>query len=325
LHRRQKMDLPPRRKLDARRQLIRQFNRTTYYAAFISILVVAGSTGSIDKSAVTVSAFIIEPNTATFDRRTSTRSSRSPSNHLPPARLHLSSLGREPEENETKPKIKPWITFKLPPPPEDQLSLSGDVTFIFVYSFLDHMASTLYDSTLSSPTISSAVSALAAIESSAAASLDYTGYDSPIDSLPVWFDALNSAPFGIVPLSAALPIEQRIAYAPAFGSAGLAAVLLTSTWLVCGYFTGAFRFENTLECSTRRAIGNTAKTCFVTSIVMVGLALGSDHFVGCVDCLHKSVGLTKADTAYIFDSLSVLLLWRFVTSSILGYGGSSDD
>lgn len=52
---------------------------------------------------------------------------------------------------------------------------------------------------------------------------------------------------------------------------------------------------------------------------MLGIALGSDSLIGSVDCLHKSVGLTKADADYIFDSLSVLLMWRFILSSFLGY------
>lgn len=237
----------------------------------------------------------------------------------------MSSLGGEPKNKEVKQKFRSWITSQLPPPPEDQITLSGDVANIFFYAFINHMVSDMYDSAINSPEIFSARSALAAIESSSAASADITGYDSSLDGLPVWFDTLNSAPFGIVPLSAALPIEKHIVYAPLLATAGLSAVLFTSSWLLCGYFTGAFQFKNTLQCSTQHAINNASKTVFFTSIVMISLAVGSDHFVGCVDCLHKSVGLTKADTTYIFDTLSMLVLWRFITSSILGYGGYSDD
>jgi hypothetical protein len=152
-------------------------------------------------------------------------------------RLYMSSLGREPKDKEAKQKFKSWITSKLPPPPEDQLALSGDVAFIFFYSFINQMVSDMYDSAINSPEIFSAKSALAAIESSSAASAEFAGYDSSLASLPVWFDPLNSAPFGIVPLSAALPIEKHIGYAPALETAGLSAVLFTYSWLICGYFT----------------------------------------------------------------------------------------
>jgi len=325
------MDFQPRRNFDTRRQQLQpRFNLSKYAAA---ICIVIGVTLGIDRSSVTVLAFT-ESNAATLDLRKSTSSNRSLKRLLSnismaqakhsSSSLHLSSLGREPEDNEIKQKIKSWIIPRLPPPPEDQISLSGDVATIFLYSFLDHMVSGMYDSTINSPEIFSAGSALVAIESFSAASADFTGYDNAGGGLPVWFDTLNSAPFGNVPLSQALPIEQHTAYAPALGTAGLSAVILTSTWLFCGYFTGAFQFKNTLQCSTRHAMKITVKNWFFTAIVMVSLALGSDHFVGCVDCLHKSIGLTKADTTFIFDSLSVLLFWRFIASSILGYGDSKD-
>jgi len=345
-----KMDFPPRRKLVETRcrkrnvgdnVILKHGTRLTRRQLRFNILACAalGLLCSLDYSSFTALALIQSgavmqktyktrcdpqnfPNASTFICKKSTMVRR-PVNTLPAqystSRLYMSSLGREPKHNEANQKIR------LPPPPEDQLNLSGDVAFIFFYSFLDHMVSNMYDSIIKSPAIVSAGSALTVIESSSAASAEYTGFESAVDSLPVWFDTLNSAPFGIVPLSAALPIEQHIAYAPAIDTAGLAAVLLTSTWLFCGYFTGAFQFKNTLQCSTRHAINITAKTCFFTSILMVSLALGSDHFVGCIDCLHKSVGLTKADLAYIFDSLSVLLLWRFVTSTVLGYSEGSDN
>jgi len=322
------MDFPPSRHFDSRRHQLQslRFKFSTY--AFV-VCIILRATRCIDKSSVDALAYT-KTNAATFDRRKSNRSlkimfsdSMSKAKHSS-SRRHLSSLGREPEDDEVQQKIRSWIIPKLPPPPEDQISLSGDVATIFIYSFLDHMISGMYDSTINAPEIFSAGSALVAIESSSAASADFTGYDSAGGGLPVWFDTLNSAPFGTVPLSAALPIEQHTIYAPALGTAGLSAVLLTSTWLLCGYFTGAFQFKNTLECSTRHAMNITAKNWFFTAIVMVSLALGSDHFVGCVDCLHKSIGLTKADITYIFDSLGVLLFWRFITSSILGYGDDKD-
>jgi len=328
------MDIPPRRKIISQPHLTRiKFNLATHVAFNFLLIVAMSHIGhSIRPFYETVPGFITP---APFECRKSRKSNTSVkklyhetstiSVERSSSKIYMSSLGREPKDKEAKPKLKSWITSKLPPPPEDQLTLSGDVAFIFFYSFVNHMVSNMYDSAMNSPEVSSPRSALAAIESSSAAFAEFTGYDSSLASLPVWFDPLNSAPFGIVPLSAALPIEKHIEYAPALGTAGLSAVLFTSSWLLCGYFTGAFQFKNTLQCSTRHAINVAAKTFFFTSFVMISLALASDYFVGCVDCLHKSVGLTKADSTYIFDSLSLLVLWRFVTSSILGYGGDSDD
>lgn len=329
------MDIPPRRKIVSQYHLTRTGFNLSAHVAFIALLIVAMSRigDSTRPFYETIPAFIdpdatfkcrksyeSNPSGKGLSRETSITSAKDSS-----SRLHMSSLGREPKNKEVKQKFRSWITSKLPPPPEDQITLSGDVANIFLYAFINHMVSDMYDSAINSPEIFSAKSALAAIESSSAASSDITGYDSSLGGLPVWFDTLNSAPFGIVPLSAALPIEKHIVYAPLLATAGLSAVLFTSSWLLCGYFTGAFQFKNTLQCSTRHAINNASKTVLFTSIMMISLAVGSDHFVGCVDCLHKSVGLTKADTTYIFDTLSMLVLWRFITSSILGYGGYSDD
>jgi hypothetical protein len=105
----------------------------------------------------------------------------------------------------------------------------------------------------------------------------------------------------------------------------MASVLLCSAWFVSGYFTGAFRFKNTMECSPSKAIVVTGKTWILSSLIMLAIAWGSDSFIGCVDCLHKSVGITKADADYIFDSLSVLLLWRYILSSFFGYDDGDAD
>jgi len=329
------MDIPPHRKIVSQYHRTRTGFNLSKHVSFIVVLILAMNCigNSTRPLYETIPAFI-DPD-ATFECRKSLNSNQSVkrlfhetstiSAKKSSVRLYMSSLGREPKDKEAKQNLGSWITSKLPPAPEDQLTLSGDVAFIFFYSFINHMVSGMYDSAINSPEITSARSALAAIESSSAASAGITGYDSSLASLPVWFDPLNSAPFGIVPLSAALPIEKHIMYAPALGTAGLSAVLFTSSWLLCGYFTGAFQFKNTLQCSTRHAINNAAKTVLFTSIVMVSLALESDYFVGCHCALHKSVGLTKADITFIFDTLSMLVLWRFMTSSILGYGGGSDD
>ena len=113
---------------------------------------------------------------------------------------------------------------------------------------MDHSLNSWYEMTLNEPQLLlSASSAHAAIESASAVSADISGYDTAISGLPVWFNALNSAPFGNIPFNAALPIEHHITYAPAIATAGLSSVVMASTWLLCGYFTGAFHYKNTLE------------------------------------------------------------------------------
>lgn len=237
--------------------------------------------------------------------------------------LGMSSLRQRKSDEATPKKLASSLATKLPPPPEDQLSMIGDIGCLFLYSFLDHFVNKLYDKWMNSPDTIDFLSASAAIESSSAASLEYSsnlisgGLSS--SSLPVWFDAYSSAPFGTIPLSSALPLEHHITYAPAIEAAGMASVLMCCSWLVSGYFTGAFRYKNTVECTTDHAILVTAKTWIFSSLIMLGIAWLSDSAVGCVNCLHKSVGITKADADYIFDSLSVLLTWRYILSSFFGY------
>lgn len=178
----------------------------------------------------------------------------------------------------------------------------------------------MYDDYLNSPETIQMKSPLAAIETSVAASSELsTGIaNEHVGSLPVWFDALSCAPFGNVPLISALPLEHHITYSPAISTAGSASVLLCTVWLICGYFTEAFHFKNTLECSRTHAILITSKTWVFTSIVMILIAYGSDVLVGSIDGLHKTIGLSRVDTDFIFDSLSVLLVWRYILSSFFG-------
>lgn len=239
-------------------------------------------------------------------------------------KLYMSSIDRDNDEKDLRGRLKSWIHSALPPPPEDQLTFSGDVGSIFLYTFLDHAVNGMYDDWLNSPEVLVGQSASAALESSFAASADLSNSltQTPLtgNSFPVWFDLTNSAPFGNIPLSSALPIAHHIHYAPAIQTAGMASVLLATTWMICGYFTGAFKFKNTLECSPTKAITATALNWFFTCVVMFAIAYASDSFVGSIDCLHKSVGLTKADEDFILDSLTVLMVWRFTLNSVLGYG-----
>ena len=198
----------------------------------------------------------------------------------------------------------------LPPEPEDWLVMGGDIASLFVYSFLDHTFNAMM------------AEALVNGDSARAAALDpATAAEMKINlSLPVWYDAVaHSGSF--LPGMPVLPALGYVPYSPAISTGGSSAVVITAAWLLAGYFSGAFLYKNTVECSTQKAIANAGRTWFSAIILAIGVALASDAWC---DCPTNPMlgGLTKADADFLFGSLSVLAMWRFVLSSILGYGGS---
>ena len=200
----------------------------------------------------------------------------------------------------------------LPPPPEDQLAMSGDIIALFVYAFLDHFLNDLMASTLASVDSGTA----AAIDPETATQLAMS------TAIPVWYDVAAHAgtPFNGVSV---LPALGYVPYAPAISTAGTSAVILVSSWLFTGWITGAFLYKNTLECSVQKAVAIVGRTWISATVITVGIALASDAWCDCAT--NPSLGgLTKADADFIFGSLSVLAMWRFVLGSILGNGGSED-
>jgi len=195
---------------------------------------------------------------------------------------------------------------RLPPAPEDQIALSGDLLALFVYSYLDHTVNEVYADT--------------------AAKMDVTDlitYDPRAGgpSLPVWFDPSHLQTFGQNWLS---HTSIEVPYAPAIAASGLAFVTMSTCWLLVGYVTGAFLHRNTLECDASRAMVITLRTWCGMACLMVALALGSDALWGQLDGINALSapargGLTKADADYIFDSLTVLAFWRFMFNWLMGY------
>lgn len=201
-----------------------------------------------------------------------------------------------------KQKKEPFDVKKyLPPPPEDQLAMSGDIIALFVYAFLDHFLNDLMASALASADSATA----AAIDPETATQLAMS------TAIPVWNGVSVLPALGYVP------------YAPAISTAGTSAVILVSSWLLTGWITGAFLYKNTLECSVQKAVAIVGRTWISATVITVGIALASDAWCDCAT--NPSLGgLTKADADFIFGSLSVLAMWRFVLGSILGNGGSED-
>jgi hypothetical protein len=194
----------------------------------------------------------------------------------------------------------------MPPPPEDQLTMSGDVFSLFLYSFLDHSMNDMYqDAILKAGLDGSSSRALMD-------PLDEFGISNHI--LPVWFDHVHT----LLPEQKLMALISlpNVNYAPLLQTAGVASIALTATWLLCGYFSGAFLLRNTLECHITRMLIVTGQTWLLTTLVMCALAYGSDAFPG--NSVSSVGGLTKADVDYIFDSLTVLITWRFMVSAIFG-------
>jgi len=107
-----------------------------------------------------------------------------------------------------------------------------------------------------------------------------------------------------------------ITYAPAFHHAGICSVLFASCWLLSGYFHRAFSYDNTIFCSPVRAVLLAGRTWIFTAGAMLAIAFLSDIFAS--DLQYQVGGITRADADYIFDSLAVIVSWRFMIATILG-------
>ena len=196
----------------------------------------------------------------------------------------------------------------LPPKPEDQIALGGDIVALLTYTYLDHIINEIF------------------IEASAEMDVaELVAYDPNTASggvqLPVWFDSANLATFGKNWLA---HTHTEVAYAPAISASGLAFVSISICWMICGYFSGAFLNENTLNCNVDKAMKVTFKTWIGTCILMIMLALSSDAMWGWLDSINALSapargGLTTYDADYIFDSLTVLAFWRVMYNWLLGY------
>jgi len=234
-----------------------------------------------------------------------------------PSALQMSSI---PDDNDEANNRNPMNFFvldeftktKLPPAPEDPIALGGDVVALFVYSYLDHTINEVYADTAAK--VDNVADLVSTYDPA-------TGLAAP--SLPVWFDTQHLQTFGHNWL--AEPVASVPPYAPAIAHSGLAFVAIATSWIFCGYLSGAFLHRNTLECPPEKALEVTLKTWCGTCILMVALALGSDALWGWLDGNFNALsapargGLTKADADFIFDSLTVLAFWRFMFNWLLGY------
>lgn len=247
-------------------------------------------------------------------------SCRSPNkdNSKRPTELKMSSIPEDQDEqqkneqeNNMIPRFAPFK--KLPPFPQDKIVLGGDIVALLTYSALDHYFTDLM--------IRDALSS-------------YLEPDSL--TLPVWSDvslhnAGQSLLFAITKTQEVAEIGNPTVlaatqdvlnqhYSPVLSNFGVSFILLSSCWLIAGYFTHAFSYENTVRCSTSDAILTAGKTWFLTAILMLGVCTGTNaHFLYLDQFDVNHLGLNSIDTNFIFDTFSVLVTWRYLAASFLGF------
>jgi len=181
-----------------------------------------------------------------------------------------------------EPSRGPPIVVTLPSSPEDLLALSGDVSTLVMYSYVDHITTMLFAS-----------AATGELEHQAAAGL------------------LPPAPLSDGGASAVAAAGVTLQYAPILAQPGVAAVVMAATWIVAGYVTEAFAYKNTINCTPDRNLLTTVQGWLLSAVLITWIAVGSDVICGC-DIRNIVGGLTGADGGYIFGSLTVLIVWRFL-------------
>jgi hypothetical protein len=180
---------------------------------------------------------------------------------------------------------KPWKKPKLPSPPEDLFTLTGDVMSLFVYAFSDHFV--CHDC---------AALALRQAAHAGSAQLHAVAIDNGLagaGNLPVWLDttggpgsiAVTTTTLGWAdwasPADAVLQQQLQdhlvVQYSPVLQDTGMAAVLLAASWLLAGYLHEAFSVRHTLECPTDHALLKTAQTWLTACTLLLGVTAAILH------------------------------------------------
>jgi hypothetical protein len=216
-----------------------------------------------------------------------------------------------------------WTAFLKPPPkPEDQLVMLGDLFSLFVYSVTDHLICqslshyTLWEAAHDPQRLHSIADRLASSSAQAAA----------VFSTPVWLEDVGTSVVNSPAVQLQLLHDQVASqlvthyYSPLLESPGLATCVLSATWLVAGYWNRAFLFRNTLNCSTSQALLITGRTWIVTAAMLLLATMLSSTVMAADDDVVTMIW-TRGDLDFIFGSLTVVALWRFLFSYILGGGG----
>ena len=238
---------------------------------------------------------------------------RAPKNPSSPSQL-FSDVPRDEvsEKNGSKKKSLDWKTM-LPPPPEDQFIMTGDISVLFVYAFTSHYINNfVVESVFSnSQTFQDAIN-----------TLDPMGEVVTLQS-PVWVNPEMAD--SVLSMNAQEVLLNH--WGPLFSTAGSSCVALCTCWLVAGWFHQAFLYSNSIDCSTSEALTKTCQTWISTALLMGLLVLGTNSLVhhapflqtwlGCAAC--QDYVLTKSDTIFLVDSSTVLIAWRYMANSVANY------
>lgn len=203
----------------------------------------------------------------------------------------------------------------LPPPPEDQFIMTGDIAVLFLYSFIGHAV----DDYVVNSVFETAKSTEKALQT-----LD------PMQEVvhmhtPVWVDAASPTVVDqVITMNAKDTLLNQ--WGPLFSSPGVCTIALCSTWLLAGYLHRAFSFQNSIDCDIPRTLQKTMETWITMMIMMLGLTLGSNELVNHTPFLQSVLGchcldylLTKDDTVFLVDTASILISWRFMANVICQY------
>ena len=207
----------------------------------------------------------------------------------------LEYLHRPNNNNDNDFYLKMKRSLQIPEPPEDVLTLAGDVASLFLYAFTEHYLNQIVLPSILSTSTSAAEAAKALDPSGATVAL--------APSLPVWLDAATAGPH-ISDKVLLWDLQSRVIphFTPLLETAGGASVALASCWILAGLlpWNKAFRFCNTLDCSTNRAVYITGKTWLTSSFLLIGLVCLSHH------CLVTPLidVVDTIDTAIVYSSSS---------------------
>lgn len=172
----------------------------------------------------------------------------------------------------------------VPPPPEDQFIMTGDIAILFLYAFTSHSINdAVVRGLLDDPamTIPEAVKELDPL------------HDMVNLQHPVWVDLASNpnVPFGNPAVDHALEVSARESllnhWGPLLSTEGSACVALCTCWLIAGYFHRAFCYDYSLYCSPARALTKTVETWVTAAVLMACFATGTDWLVGHVPALQS--------------------------------------
>lgn len=237
--------------------------------------------------------------------------------------------------------------FKLPPPPEDQFVMTGDIAFLFFYAYTSHSINdSMVRDLLDDPrmTIPEVVKVLD------------PSHEILNLQLPVWVDLTSNPniPFGNPAVNKAFEVSARETlmshWGPLLSTEGSTCVALCTCWLIAGWLHRSFLFDYSTYCGPERVLTKTVETWLTMALLLAIFATGTDWLVGhfpalqsllCVTCnsaenasssamgeFHAAMAttdpllpvklpmmsvfsLTQSDVIFVVDSLMILIAWRW--------------